>query len=300
MVLRLSPRIPDGCNTERAYKMKLKHLTRFTYTDTSFQGWRVAIRRQGYTLTRYFSDRQHENPEAAYEQALKFRDMVLMELEQNPGNELEILTKHRAQPNISYPAGLKPNTTQTKEEDTNEQAPENCACSVRSNRVMQGILKKLCNRLQLDTASVLKLSLYLFSLQFGCATAADKGLNYAPPRHKQVLTNNSGADTLHPDLHQLIAELEKWGKPAGLPSFEEFSTGRSNSSAVTAAILAESTDSGSYEPPHNTFPTRSARAAIAYFNHFYNSQRLAASSPILPKGADTISPEHPIPHHSLL
>ena len=65
--------------------MNLRHITRFTYKFTNFQGWRVAIRRQGYTLTRYFSDRQYENEETAYEEAVQFRDMVLAELAANPG-----------------------------------------------------------------------------------------------------------------------------------------------------------------------------------------------------------------------
>ena len=256
-----------------AYIMNLKYITRFTYTDTNFQGWRVAIRRQGYTLTRYFSDRQYADPEAAYEQALQFRDMVLLELEQNPGRELAILTKHRAQPKFLYPAGLKPNTSPSRNEDDTDAA----ACSVRSNKVMQSFLKKLCNKLQLDTASVLKLSLYLFSMQFSFAAEAEKSINPTLPAHKLSLAGRCSSSALPSDLHLLITELEKQGKPAGLPSFEEFSTGRS-SSTINAEVITEPMNADA----HAMVPTRAARSAIAYFNHFYHSQRVTALSPVSP------------------
>ena len=279
--------------------MNLKYLTRFTYTDTNFQGWRVAIRRQGYTLTRYFSDRQYADPEIAYEHALRFRDMVLQELEQNPGNELAVLTKHRAQPKFLYPAGLKPNSLTSKEEDDDdEQGPENCACSVRSNKVMQGVLKKLCRKLQLDTASVLKLSLYLFSMQFGYAATPDKSLNYAPPSAKHLLTKRTGSDEVSPDLHHLIAELEKWARPAGLPSFEEFSTGRSSDKPINSEPLTQQATTNYPQHPHTAIPARAARSAIAYFNHFYHSQRLAVSSPISPRCLESELQELMVLHHS--
>ncbi|MBR4311412.1 MAG: hypothetical protein IKT79_10310 [Akkermansia sp.] len=211
--------------------MNLKHITRFTYEFTNFQGWRVAIRRQGHTLTRYFSDKQYEAPEIAYEHALRFRDTVLEELDSHPENALEILTKHRAQPNKLYPAGLKPN----HDTDTDENAPSEegkSACSVRSNRVMQGILKGLCRKLQLDTASVLKLSLYLFTLQYGYESTASKSLNDAP---QPALIRNNVADTSQ-NLYNLIEELEQMGRLAGLPSFEEFATGKVSTIPAIPAI----------------------------------------------------------------
>lgn len=256
--------------------MNLKHITRFTYTYTNFQGWRVAIRRQGYTLTRYFSDRQYEDSEVAYEHALRFRDMVLRELEENPGNELSILTKHRAQPKFLYPAGLKPNSAPDKI-SASANKTENSACSMRSNKVMQGVLKDLCNKLQLDTASVLKLSLYLFSMQFSCAASTDRSLQYASAFPRQAIISHSGDTGNSLNLHQLIEELEKLGMPAGLPSFEEFSTGHRNTKTVIQAPEEEHIQEG-YTP--HIRPSRIAHPSLNYFNHFYNSQRAGASSPI--------------------
>ena len=98
------------------------------------------------------------------------------------------------------------------------------ACSVRSNKVMQSILKGVCKRLQLDMASVLKLSLYLFSLHYGCTAVTDKSLTV--PHHRSQIQPTTGDYLAHEELIQLINELELLGKNAGLPSFEEFSTGK--------------------------------------------------------------------------
>lgn len=204
--------------------MNLRHITRFTYTFTNFQGWRVAIRRQGHTLTRYFSDRQYEDPDAALRQAISFRDMVLQELEQTPDQSIEILTKYRPQPLKLYPAGLKPGFQTPAQENSMEDESKVGACSVRSNKVMQSILKGVCKRLQLDMASVLKLSLYLFSLHYGCTAVTDKSLTV--PHHRSQIQPTTGDYLAHEELIQLINELELLGKNAGLPSFEEFSTGK--------------------------------------------------------------------------
>ena len=45
---------------ERRATMKSKrNLTRFTYENTAFQGWRLCISRGGATFTKYFSDKQY-------------------------------------------------------------------------------------------------------------------------------------------------------------------------------------------------------------------------------------------------
>ena len=36
-----------------------RNLTRFTYENTAFQGWRLCISRGGATFTKYFSDKQY-------------------------------------------------------------------------------------------------------------------------------------------------------------------------------------------------------------------------------------------------
>lgn len=36
-----------------------RNLTRFTYENTAFQGWRLCLSRAGVTFTKYFSDKQY-------------------------------------------------------------------------------------------------------------------------------------------------------------------------------------------------------------------------------------------------
>lgn len=50
-----------------------KNLTRFTYENAAFEGWRLCISRAGTTFTKYFSDKKHGGPKkslAAAEEAL--------------------------------------------------------------------------------------------------------------------------------------------------------------------------------------------------------------------------------------
>ncbi len=201
--------------------MNTRHITRFTYEFTNFQGWRVAISRQGVSLARYFSDKQYGDSEIAREQAISFRDMVLDELRQFPERTQEILMKHRAQPGKVYPAGLKP--AATSEPETEQATP---ACSMRSNKVLHSILQSVCKRLKLDTASVLKLSLYLFTMQYGIAAGVDRLQVNQAPQHVEVDMTEEEQHAM--TLHRLIGELEEQGRLVGLPDFEEFATGRSS------------------------------------------------------------------------
>lgn len=205
--------------------MNLRHITRFTYKYTNFQGWRVAINRQGTTLARYFSDKQYGSEEEAREQALHFRDMLLDELNQNPGNTREILDKYRVQPQKPYPAGLKPGNTKGNDEQSDTEQKVG-ACSIRSNQVMHRILRNVCHRLQLDTASVLKLSLYMFALQYKEQTAIAEELATTEAMHSPAYLPEQ--EQPEATLQRLVSELEHHARLAGLPSFEEFSTGKTS------------------------------------------------------------------------
>lgn len=207
--------------------MNLRHITRFTYTFTNFQGWRVAISRQGTTMARYFSDKQYGSEEEAREEAIRFRDEVLEELNRHPERTREILDRYRVpQPKKLYPAGLKPCTSQAELQPTctEQKVP---ACSIRSNQVMHNILKNVCNRLQLDTASVLKLSLYVFATQCG-ETLAQNQPQPGTRVYMQTTANPPEDEVCMPEvnLQHLINHLESLAQHAGLPSFEEFSTGK--------------------------------------------------------------------------
>jgi len=68
--------------------MKIKNITRYTYENTDFQGWRVSIQRCGRILTRYFSDLQFESEEASLKVALEYRDRIIISMHQHK-NELE-------------------------------------------------------------------------------------------------------------------------------------------------------------------------------------------------------------------
>ena len=57
--------------------MKTKNLTRYTYENTDFQGWRVSIQRCGRIITRYFSDLQYGSEEESKAAAVEYRDAVL-------------------------------------------------------------------------------------------------------------------------------------------------------------------------------------------------------------------------------
>ena len=46
-----------------------RNLTRFTYENTAFQGWRLCISRGGATFTKYFSDKQYGGGRKALEAA---------------------------------------------------------------------------------------------------------------------------------------------------------------------------------------------------------------------------------------
>ena len=224
--------------------MNLRHITRFTYKYTNFQGWRVAINRKGTTLARYFSDKQYGSEEEARDQAIRFRDMLVDELNKNPQYTREILDKYRVLPQNPYPAGLKPGSARADMEEENGEK-KTAACSLRSNHVMQGILKSLCKRLQLDTASVLKLSLYMFVLQYNEQTAKAEEMMAG---HAQLTNSTMSADYLNqPEarLQRLVSELNALATRAGFPSFEEFSTGKTRNHTTPA----DTCDTHNTSPP---------------------------------------------------
>ena len=253
--------------------MNTRHITRFTYEFTNFQGWRVAISRQGVSLARYFSDKQYGDSEIARAHAISFRDMVLDELRQFPEHTQEILMKHRAQSAKVYPAGLKPAAPTTT--DSEHATP---ACSMRSNKVLHGILQDVCRRLKLDTASVLKLSLYLFTMQYGIpAGVADEQVDGTALHAAAELPEE---DQHAIALHQLINELESHGRLVGMPDFEEFSTGRSSHPA------ANSTAQPILTPVEDAMPD----------NYHAASRYMRSARPSPPSPAMSFRPRLSIPH----
>lgn len=46
-----------------------KNLTRFTYENSAFEGWRLCISRSGTTFTKYFPDKKFGSPKKALDAA---------------------------------------------------------------------------------------------------------------------------------------------------------------------------------------------------------------------------------------
>ncbi len=66
--------------------MTNKNITRYTYENTDFQGWRVSIQRCGRIITRYFSDMQYGSEEESFHEALAYRDHVFTEMANHRNN----------------------------------------------------------------------------------------------------------------------------------------------------------------------------------------------------------------------
>ena len=88
-----------------------KNLTRYTRDNTSFQGWRVCISRQGTMFTRYIPDRVYGGEEGAKAAAIALRDEVLAAIAARPAKE--VLEEYR----------LKFQRTSTKESAKETPAP---------------------------------------------------------------------------------------------------------------------------------------------------------------------------------
>lgn len=58
----------NALETAPAMKSK-RNLTRFTYENTAFQGWRLCLSRGGVTFTKYFSDKHYGGGKKALEAA---------------------------------------------------------------------------------------------------------------------------------------------------------------------------------------------------------------------------------------
>ncbi len=60
-----------------------KNLTRFTYENTAFQGWRLCISREGKTFVKYFSDKKFGSSEAALAAAEEILAKILTVFEES-------------------------------------------------------------------------------------------------------------------------------------------------------------------------------------------------------------------------
>lgn len=225
--------------------MNLRHITRFTYEFTNFQGWRVAISRQGTTLARYFSDKQYGSPELARDQALAFRDMVLNEISQNPGMTRDILYKYRVKPRKLQQADSLSAPIDTAHPQISAQYPVGNPGRLLDN------LKKLCQYLQLDSAGMLKFSLYLFMLQSGTASALQQAAGVTDPADAEISKLVSETN-----LQRIIDLLENNSPSAGSINHTESSLYTAPEQVVPESLVPDEEIRAKESEPnmHNTSP----------------------------------------------
>lgn len=248
--------------------MNLRHITRFTYEFTNFQGWRVAISRQGTTLARYFSDKQYGSPEQAREHALAFRDMVLEEINRDPAKTRDILYKYRVKPR-------KLQQTDSLPSDIDTDRPQISALHSAGNS--GGILdnlKKLCQYLQLDSVGMLKFSLYLFMLQSGTASALQQAAGVTAPEETEI--NKLVSET---NLQHIIDLLENSTTSAVSPNHTESPLYAATEHVVPESLVPdeEIRAKESNQNMHNTSPpTCSAKEVSPQpMQQQYQSQNVA-------------------------
>ena len=61
-----------------------KNLTRFTYENAAFEGWRLCISRGGTTFTKYFPDKKYGGPKKSLEASERVLEVLKGILEAAP------------------------------------------------------------------------------------------------------------------------------------------------------------------------------------------------------------------------
>lgn len=87
---------------------QFKNITRYTYEDTSFLGWRVAFCRNGNHFTRYFPDRLYGSKDQSLQAALELRERMRRELDRGCDAKQLFLQLSREKNKTRYAPGLKP------------------------------------------------------------------------------------------------------------------------------------------------------------------------------------------------
>lgn len=96
----------------------LKNITRYTYEDSSFLGWRVAFCRNGRHFTRYFPDRIYGGKERSLEAAIEVRDAMRQLLDrQSDGTDAIFHLFEGFKTKLKYRASLKPPKRKKKQDD---------------------------------------------------------------------------------------------------------------------------------------------------------------------------------------
>lgn len=86
-----------------------RNITRYTYSDSSFQGWRLSMCRHHAVWHAYFSDREYGGEEKAKAAAERVRARALELLEEYDDRPEEAFRICKAEMDSGgYPGGLRP------------------------------------------------------------------------------------------------------------------------------------------------------------------------------------------------
>ena len=76
--------------------MDMRNIARFTYETSTFQGWRLSLRRRGYQFTAYFADSEYGGEEQALQAALNARERLFAELAAHPDDTKSVIKTFQA------------------------------------------------------------------------------------------------------------------------------------------------------------------------------------------------------------
>ena len=76
--------------------MDMRNIARFTYETSTFQGWRLSLRRCGYQFTAYFADAEYGGEDAALQAALAARERLFAELAAHPDAPKSVIKTFQA------------------------------------------------------------------------------------------------------------------------------------------------------------------------------------------------------------
>lgn len=88
--------------------MNAKNISRYTYRDTAFLGWRLALMRKGEQYTQYFSDRQFGGSRASFRAAITRRNDILRALSAPGATPAAVFDAYRAIQSSSSPLNKAP------------------------------------------------------------------------------------------------------------------------------------------------------------------------------------------------
>ena len=191
----------------------MKYLYRFTKQDTSFDGWRLAIIRQGNKYVRYFSALEYGGVERAEAAAREIRSALLADLEAHPENVPDVFARYRKAPPM-IPAGFRP-------AKAGGMPNGRLFCAVGLSAVAREAMEELCSRWGIDRTSVLRAGLYLL-----VAWYRKKGSQEATLQELAAYLDEIGEGCLPPFAAYMRGKSGRTGGEFGLRSGEVGRMGR--------------------------------------------------------------------------